>query len=76
MTYEQYGSGDFGVSIQTSDLNGQYRFPTAEEARAFQSRNGGRLFKTKAQMGSVFDAAAAGDRADPRPPVNVGNFPK
>lgn len=67
MTYEQYGSGPWGVRITRFGFSGQYRFETEAEAREYQAKNGGRVFRSRRAMGDIFQAAALADRADPRP---------
>jgi hypothetical protein len=47
MTIEQYGSGEYGVRIASDDFVGTYRFATADEAREYRRKNGGRLFRSR-----------------------------
>lgn len=61
MTYEQYGSGPWLVSVQTDDLNGMYRFETKEAAEDYQKKNGGQLSRKPGKFGDIRERAAMGD---------------
>lgn len=62
MTYEQYGSGEFGVEVRGNDYTGRFRFESPEEARELARLRksegyGVRLFRTRKPLPRLSDVA-------------------